>query len=308
VRKALLLVNPIAGRAGHGLARARCIEAMTAQGLAVEVLETGGPGQVARLVAGYQGADFDMLVAAGGDGTIREVAEAASWLDVPVGIIPLGTSNSVARELGIPTRPLEAARVAATGAARAVDMAETSGRRFLMCLGVGFDAEVVARVHASRRGGIHMASYVPHATQALFSYAFPPIEVVVDGVAAPPGPVQVVVANTRMWGGPMVLSREARIDDGWLDVCLFYGGRWSLTAQALRALLGQPLARRRERFSGRGALVLRAREVFIPGPPSAPVEMDGDPGPPLPLAIQVLPKAVQIVVPKEKLPDGAPEG
>ena len=306
MRKALLVVNPVAGRARHGLARARCIEAMTALGLAVEVLETGGPGQVARLVADYQGADFDMLLAAGGDGTIREVAEAASWLDVPVGIIPLGTSNSVARELGIPTKPLEAARVAALGVPRAVDMAETSGRRFLLCVGVGFDAEVVARVHASRRGGMHIASYLPHVTQAFFSYAFPPVEVVVDGVAAPPGPVQVIVANTRIWGGPLVLAPEARIDDGWLDVCLFYGGRWSLTAQALRALLKRPMAGRKERFSGSGALVLRAREVFIPGPPSAPVEMDGDPGPPLPLSIKVLPKAVQVIVPREKLPESAP--
>jgi diacylglycerol kinase (ATP) len=301
MRKVLFLGNPIAGQARHGLIRARCVEVMTELGLTVELLETTGPNQIARLVAEYRGADFDLLVAGGGDGTIREVAETASRLDIPFGIIPLGTSNSVARELGVPTRPVEAARVVATGVPRAVDMAEAAGRRFLLCLGVGFDAEVVAAVHASRRGGIHMASYLPAILKSGATYAFPPIEVVVDGVPAPPGPVQVVVGNTRVWGGLMVLAKDARIDDGLLDVCLFYGGRWSLTGQALRALFKRPMAMRRDRLSGSGAILCSAREVFIPGPPSAPVEMDGDPGPHLPLSIKVLPKAVKAIVPRDKV-------
>ena len=299
MRRAILIANPIAGRSRHGLTRARCVAVMAELGLEADVLETTGPNQVARLVADYGRNDFELLVAAGGAGTVREVAETASWLDLPVAIIPLGTSNSVARELGIPGRPAEAARVAATGRPRRVDMAETSGRRFLLCLGVGFDAEVVTRVHASRRRGIHMAAYVPAGLGALFGYTFPPIEVNVDGVAAPAGAVQVVVSNTRTWGGPFVLARDARIDDGWLDVCLFYGGRLSLAVQALRAALKRPLAVRPDRSGASGAVVLRAREVFIPGPPSAPVEMDGDPGPTLPLHLKVLPGAVRVIAPAE---------
>jgi diacylglycerol kinase family enzyme len=176
-------------------------------------------------------------------------------------------------------------------------MAEAAGRRFLLCVGVGFDAEVVGRVHAARRQGLSQLNYVPAAAAAFFAYGFPPVEVVVDGVAAPPGPVQVVVANTRTWGGPLVLARDARIDDGLLDVCLFYGGRGALTGQALRAMLKRPLAKRPDRAGASGALLYQAREVYIPGPPSAPVEMDGDPGPPLPLHIKVLPKAVKAIVP-----------
>lgn len=297
--KALLVANPISGKAGHGMVRARCVEAMAERGLAVQVIETTGPGQIARLIAEHKGADFDMLVAAGGDGTIREVADVASRLDVPLGILPLGTSNSVARELGIPTRPVEAAKVAATGTVRQVDMGETSGQRFLLCVGVGFDADVVANVHASRRGGINMmASYVPAIVKSGLTYAFPAIEVVIDGVAAPPGAVQVVVGNTRTWGGPFVLAPEARMDDGLLDISLFYGGRAALTAQALRAVLKQPMAKRKDK--GSGALHYQAKEVFIPGPPSASVEIDGDPGPPLPLAIKVLPKVLKVVTPEEK--------
>lgn len=298
-RKALFIINPVSGRASHGMTRARCLEAMEDAGLSVEVVETTGPAQVARLVAGREGADFDLLVAGGGDGTIREVAETASWLEVPFGIVPLGTSNSVARELGIPRRPAEAARVVASGRPRAVDMAEAAGRRFLLCIGVGFDAEVVARVHAARRQGLSQLSYVPAAMGAFFTYGFPGIEVVVDGAAAPPGPVQVVVGNTRTWGGPMVLSQDARIDDGLLDVSLFYGGRGSLTGQALRALMKRPLSKRPDRPGASGVLLFKAREVYVPGPPSAPVEMDGDPGPPLPLHIKVLPRAVEVIVPAD---------
>jgi diacylglycerol kinase (ATP) len=271
---------------------------MAEMGLDVELLETAGPGRVAQQVAEYRGADFDMLVAAGGDGTIREVAETASRLDVPFGIVPLGTSNSVARELGLPTRPVEAARVVASGVPRPIDMAEAAGRRFLLCVGVGFDAEVVAAVHSSRRGGISLAHYVPAALKACMTYTLPHIEVVIDGVPQPPGAVQVVVGNTRVWGGPMVLAPEARMDDGLLDVCLFYGGRLSLLGQGLRAVMRLPLATRRERLAGSGAILCRAREIFIPGPPSVPVEMDGDPGPPLPLSIKVIPKAVRAIVPR----------
>ena len=299
MRKALFVGNPIAGRAGHGLVRARCVEAMTGLGLEVEMVETSGPGQVAGLIAERRNADFDMLVAAGGDGTIREVADTASRIDVPFGIIPVGTSNSVARELGLPTKPLEAARVVATGAPRAVDMADAAGRRFLLCVGVGFDAEVVSTMHATRRGGISLVHYLPAVVRACLSYSFPHIEVVVDGVPQPPGPVQVVIGNTRVWGGPMVLAPEARVDDGLLDVCLFYGSRLSLLGQGVRALLRRPMAGRRNRLSGSGAILCRAREVFIPGPPSVPVEMDGDPGPPLPLAIKVLPGAARVIVPTD---------
>ena len=297
MRKALFVVNPISGGARHGLARAACLEALGAAGVEVEVLELPGPGETARAIGEYQGVDFEALLAGGGDGTVREVAEVASRLELPLGIIPLGTSNSVARELGLPLDPVKAARVAAAGKVRVVDMAQAGPARFLLCAGVGFDAEVIRRVHAGRRGGISVLSYVPRALSAFFSYPFPGVDVVVDGVPAPPGATQVVIANARVWGGWFHLAREARIDDGLLDVVLFYGGRFSLTRQVIRAFFKRPMLPRRGRDSGPGAIEMQGHEVFIPGSPAAPFQIDGDMAGSPPLSIKVLPGALKVIAP-----------
>jgi diacylglycerol kinase family enzyme len=299
MRKALFVVNPISGRGEHGLVRARCVEAMAAGDLEVEVLETPGPGGTARAVGEYRGADFEMLVAGGGDGTVREVAEVAARLDLPLGIIPLGTSNSVVRELGLPLDPVSASRVAASGRERTVDMGEAGGVRFLLCLGAGLDADVIRRVHRGRQHGISKLSYVPATLGAFFRYEYPGIEVVIDGTPMPPGPFQVVVANARVYAGYFAVASEAEVDDGLLDVCLLYGGKWSLLRQGLRALRKRPLLARPQRHAGAGAIVLRAREIFIPGPPSAPVEIDGDPAAGLPQTVRVLPGALRVIVPGE---------
>ncbi len=298
MRKALFIVNPISGRGKHGLVRARCVEALNAAGLEVDVLETPGPGEAARIVGEYEKSDFHVLLAGGGDGTVREVAEVAARLEVPLGIIPLGTSNSVARELELPLDPVAASKAAATGRVRTVDMAEAGGARFLLCLSAGFDAEVVRRVHRGRRHGISKLSYVPAALGAFWSYAFPGIEVIVDGVPAPRGAHMLVVANGRTYAGYFQVARDAAIDDGLLDVCLLYGGKWSLVRQALRAFGKKALIARPEHHRGTGAVHIRAREVFIPGPPSVPVEIDGDMAGALPQRVRVVPGALKVIVPE----------
>ncbi len=298
MRKALFLVNPISGRGKHGLARARCIEALNAGGVEVEVLEIPGPSQAGRLVGEHQGTDFEMLLAGGGDGTVREVAEVAAHLELPLGIIPLGTSNTVARELGVPLDPVAASRVVGSGRVRVVDMAEAGGVKFMLCLGAGLDAEVIRRVHRNRHHGIRKRSYVPAILSSYFGYGYPGLEVAVDGKAMPPGAFQVVVANARSYAGYFEVAGRAEIDDGLLDVCLLYGGKWSLFRQALRALRKTSLLTRPESHRGSGAICLRAREVFIPGPPSAPVQIDGDMAAGLPQTVRVLPGALKVIAPE----------
>ncbi|MHC4914393.1 MAG: diacylglycerol/lipid kinase family protein [Planctomycetota bacterium] len=300
MRKVILAVNPVSGRARHGLVRARCVEALNSAGLEVDVLDIPGPGEAARVIGEYGGADFDALLAGGGDGTVREVAEVAARLEIPLGIVPLGTSNSVARDLGLPLDPVKAAALIPSAGERSIDMADAGGAKFLLCMSAGLDAEVVRRVHSGRSGGIRKLSYVGATLGSFFGYSYPPLEVVVDGVPMPEGAIGVVVANARVYAGYFELASEAEIDDGLLDVCLFYGGKWSLVRQAVRAWRGRPLRARPERHSGSGAIVLQAREVFIPGPPSAPVQIDGDVAAGLPRTIKVLHRSLRVLVPGSK--------
>jgi YegS/Rv2252/BmrU family lipid kinase len=298
VRKVLLAVNPISGRGRHGLVRARCVEALNAAGVEVDVLDIPGPGRAATAIGEYGGADFDALLAGGGDGTVREVAEVAARLDVPLGIVPLGTSNSVARDLGLPLDPVRAATALVESVERSIDVAEAGGVRFLLCMSAGFDAEIIRRVHSGRSGGIRKLSYLGAALGSFFGYGYPPLEVVADGVPLPEGAIGAVVANARVYAGYFELAPGAEIDDGRLDVCVFYGSKWSLVRQALRAWRGRPLVARPQRHSGTGAIVLQAREVFIPGPPSAPVQIDGDVAAGLPQTVKVLHRALRVLVPK----------
>jgi YegS/Rv2252/BmrU family lipid kinase len=297
MRKALFLVNPISGRGEHGLVRARCVEALNAGGLELEVLDIPGPGETARAVGEYQEADFDLLLAGGGDGTVREVAEVAAHLELPMGIVPLGTSNSVARELGLPLDPVAAARAVTSGVERRIDVAEAGGAKFLLCVSAGFDAEVVRRVHQRREGGISKFSYASASIGAFFRYEFAGIEVVADGKPMPEGAFMVVVANARVYAGHFEVATRAEIDDGLLDVCLYYGSKWSLIGQGMRAFKKRPPRARPDRHRGSGAITVRAREVFIPGPPSVPVQIDGDIAAGLPQTIKVLPGELRVIVP-----------
>jgi YegS/Rv2252/BmrU family lipid kinase len=298
-RKALFVVNPVSGRGSHALLPSKCIEVMNADGLEVEVLETSGPGSVAEDVALHQGSDYQIIVAGGGDGTVREVAQVARKIDLPLGIVPLGTSNSVVRELGISLDPLQAASTVATGQNRIIDVGEANGALFLLCHSAGFDAEVVKRVHKKRHGGISMLRYLPAAMATFFSYELRSIEALVDGLEAPPGAVQIVICNARTYGGVMHLSPDATIDDGLLDVCLFYGSRWSLLGQALRVLIGRKLKLRASRHAGNGVLIIKAREIVIAGPPSLPVEIDGDIAANPPHTIKVIRAGLTVIVPAE---------
>jgi YegS/Rv2252/BmrU family lipid kinase len=298
MRRALLVANPASGRGSGGLARARCLEELLACGVAAEVVESPGPGLIAQAVGEHPRSDFELLLAAGGDGTVREVAEVAARLELPLGILPLGTSNSFARELGLPVAPEAAARIAGRGRVRRVDMGLAGGAGFVLCWGAGIDAEVVRRVHLGRRGGTSKLKYVAAAAGALVGHTLSGIEATVDGVCIPAGAVQLVVCNARLYGGHFVLAPEARLDDGWLDVVLVYGGRGALLGQALRALRRRPLAGRPLQGSGPGAVLLRAREVLVSGPPGVPVEIDGDIAAGLPVRITVQPGRLQVIVPR----------
>ncbi len=160
----------------------------------------------------------DGVIAVGGDGTLGEVVAGLSGTPVPVGIIPVGTANVVARELRIPLSPEKAARVLLSGKTRQVDLGRANGRPFLAMVGVGLDGAIVAALSKVRTGPISMASYVRPSLAAVRAYAWPELKVEIDGRALEVPCYGILACNTANYGGIFHLVPGASCSDGLLDL------------------------------------------------------------------------------------------
>jgi diacylglycerol kinase (ATP) len=277
-RRALLILNPTAGTRTREGAR-RAVETLRALGVAVAVRETACRGDAERYAASASRADFDVVVAAGGDGTINEVANGLGRHSPPLAIVPLGTANVLASELGLPLRPEAAARVIAEAQPRPIYVGLANGRRFLQMAGAGFDACVVEGVSAGLKRRLGKGAYVWRTAVELGRYGFPQLRVELDGGSFEA--VSVIVAKGRFYAGRFVAAPLASPERPSFQVVLF---RKPGRVGALRALAALGLGRL-------GSLpeveIRAARSVGIAGADGAPVQADGDVVGRLPVRIEI---------------------
>jgi YegS/Rv2252/BmrU family lipid kinase len=217
----------------------------------------------------------DLVIAIGGDGTIRAVCEELAGTGIPVGIIPAGTGNLLARNLSIPLYLRAAVDVGLNGQDRAIDMVRVSGddmedATFLVMAGMGFDAAIMEGVNEEFKKKVGWLAYVWSALKALM---FPAIrvEVSVDGGEFTKHRARtVVIGNVGHLQAGMPLIPDAAIDDGQLDVVLLYPRRFlSWLPLAARVLTKNP---RTDDTITR----MRGREVVVRTPAPAPRQLDGD--------------------------------
>lgn len=289
LRRALTVVNPIAGRGRGREVAVRLTEALGSHGIELDLAPTtqAGDGRAAAARAG----DYDLVVAIGGDGTINEVVNGLE-ADRPVALFPLGTGNVLAKELRLPRRVERFCAMVERGRETRVDVGALGGeRRFLSMVGVGFDAAVSHAVHARRDGAIRMSHYCLPLLRALVTYRFPRVTVRIDGGEAVGSAGFVLVSNVRSYGGPLVITPQAEHDDGLLDVCVLPRGSLPRYLRALAAfLLG--LQRRLS-----GARYYRGRAVEITADEPVPCQVDGDPAGFVPARVAMLDRALRMVVP-----------
>ncbi len=286
-----MITNPISGRAPRQAALPRHVEALGEFGLSVELTPTKAPGHAGDLAREACRAGVDAVVVAGGDGTINEVLNGMEPGRTALATFPTGTSNILARELKIPFSARGAARVIAAGRRMKMDVGVANGRRFLMVVGVGWDAEVVNAVSAARTGHLGKHRYLAHIAATAMTYKFPPLSVTVDGVARPRPDHMVFVCNTRNYAAYFALTPDARPDDGKLDFLLVKeGGARNYVRWAVAALTGTlPRYRDVDYVQGTSLRVETAEPI--------PWQVDGDPGGTTPLDISLLPGALEVIVP-----------
>ncbi len=286
-----IIVNPVSG-GGRGVKLAGALRAaLEGRGLSCHLERTLQAGH-ARQLAG--GSDANCVAVVGGDGTVNEVLNGLAEGGRMLAVLPSGTANVVARELGIPRNAEVVARCIAEARTRRMDVGRCGERRFLLGAGAGLDAEVVRRLSLRRGRRSSVLHWVPPALATFLHYDFPPIRATVDGRVASESAQYAIVGNCRYSAGIFPITPEARPDDGLLDVCLIH-------QVSLLRLLRLLTAVWRPGFTKRDDVVyLQGREVvFEPaGDEAAPLQVDGDPAGRLPARFGILPRAVELVTPQ----------
>ena len=221
------IINPISGGVRPDAARARAELAsaiVDRHGDPAEVFVTERQGHARELTKAAVARGAKLVMAWGGDGTINEVASALTFGDVPLGIIPAGSGNGLARQLSISRKPAEAIRHAISAEPRRIDVGEMNDRLFVNLAGIGFDAYVAKKFHedGSRRRGL--ITYASIAARALVNYQPATYTIRTDGEDGPVTTVRAVlvtVANSPEFGNGAVIAPGARVDDGLLDLIVF---------------------------------------------------------------------------------------
>ncbi|HVS06754.1 MAG TPA: diacylglycerol kinase family protein [Candidatus Dormibacteraeota bacterium] len=270
-RRALFVVNPALQRTGSDFGR-RLLELAGELGWEAMVLETKAGLNVEAIGAALARREFHLVLAAGGDGTVAEVMAAAHQRSLPMGIVPLGTANIVARELGLPAGWRRATRrvLEHFPATRAVDLARVNDGYMALAAGIGFDATVMRHTPATLKYWFGRAAYF--VAGAWWLPRAPHFECTIraDGEEMKITAVVVLIVNAGMLGAaPFRFGPNIAIDDGWLDVCVYR----PRTALDRAGVLWRIF---RQRADGDSMLQRKARSVEIIAPDVQWNEVDGE--------------------------------
>lgn len=286
--RALVIFNPVAGWRRRRFLR-RVLDELGRRGVRVTVRETRGRGDAERFAREASAAAFDRLVVAGGDGTINEAVNGLRDRALPVAIVPLGTANVLAAEIGLRIDAAAVAAAIASGPVRPVAMGRVNGRRFAMMAGIGFDAHVVEHVSLPLKRATGKLAYIAEMLSRMRAYRPTLYEVCIDGRVH--RAASAIIAKGHFYGGRFVCAPAARLDSPDLHVCLFgRAGRVQIVRYAAALALGA-LHRLPD------VTIVPARHVEVLGPAGEPVQGDGDTLARLPAAVDVLPDDLRLVMP-----------
>ena len=287
-RRALVIHNPTAGWRRRRRFD-KIVSALIREGVDVHVKPTTQRGDAETFARAIDANSVDVVAVAGGDGTINEVVNGLGDSRMPLAIIPLGTANVLAHEIGLGGSPKEIAATIARGQPREISVGIVNDRRFVMMAGFGFDAYVVSQVQPAIKRLFGKAAYVLSTFQALFSFRFPKYRVTVDGETL--DVASAVIANGHYYGGKFVCARDARLEDPNLHAVLFLSPGPLATIRyaiwlALNRLDKLPDVR-----------IVPAKDISVERIDNEPVQGDGDILAHLPARITLAPVALALLMP-----------
>ncbi len=264
------------------------------------LLATTGPGDARRLACQAVGDGFETIIAAGGDGTVNEalngIADASGGLErARLGVLPMGTVNVFARELGMPLRLDDAIEVLQRGRESRIDLpacdltvdGKTERRYFIQLGGAGLDSRAVELVSLRLKKQVGPLAYLIAGVKA---YIEKHPAITITGGASIVGEL-VLLGNGRYYGGAFHFFPRADLRDGLLDACVF---PTASLARIFLVGLGM-LGARPHRFAA--GILLQASEFTLTSASRVCLELDGENAGELPARISILPKALRVIVP-----------
>jgi diacylglycerol kinase family enzyme len=284
----IVIYNPTAGpRRVHRLWDV--LDILSGNGVRVRLMETANAGHATSLAAEAAAGGAPLVVAAGGDGTIAEVAAGLAGSRTAMGIIPLGTANVLSQELNLPYLPRDIAAALAFRRTRTLwpGMASSLGgnRLFVQMLGVGLDAQVVHALPRSLKRVFGRGAYVAQTLREMLRYEYRPIHIRLDGDLAEAG--SVIISKGRLYAGNYMLAPDAVSNLPGFSVALF-GANGPCAALLYGAALPLNLLPRAP-----GMRLVRASQVEILD--AGPAQADGDPAGAAPMMIRDAAMPIEIV-------------
>lgn len=291
--KVAVLWNPRGGRGRATRLKPQAEAALAV--LAPRWVETRGGAHTTEQARRLVEEGFETVVAAGGDGTVGQVAAGLVGSETSLAVLPFGTGNDLSRCLGIGTDVVRACAAITAGRVTAIDMAEWSSPggpgHFVNVAGCGFDGEVARTINEGFSKVSGQAAYLLAILRTLRRYQPVPVRVEVDGQVDEGPAMLCAVANATSYGGGLRIAPTASLDDGLLDVVRVGAlSKAEFLANFSKLLKGTHLAHPKVTH-------LRGRSIKLTAPASAPFLTDGEMVPGGEVSVDVLPKALHVVVP-----------
>jgi diacylglycerol kinase (ATP) len=322
--QAELIYNPSGGQVVVRHELGNVVAFLNRYGWSVALRETSKPLEATELARRAVNRGARVVIAAGGDGTVNEVANGLVNTDAALGVLPVGTTNSWALQMGIPAldpllpgtpaakmiaaleervaRPLpanyyrklllDAAQVLVEAHTVAVDTGELSGRYFLMWAGIGFDAAIAESIPLKEKKALGSWAYVLPAIESASRYSGTDAWLNIDGKVVKVSTPLIVVSNIQLYGGMIAIGAKACVNDAKLDVCIFKGGGFlTFVQQAMKVLSHRHLHDPQVEYH-------QCREIVVKSRQPLPVHVDGEPFTRTPVAIRTVPSSLKVIVPK----------
>ncbi|MTJ10592.1 MULTISPECIES: lipid kinase [unclassified Anabaena] len=287
--RALLLVNRHSRQGEASLLQAiNCLETL---GFTLIQESTKDPTQLGDVIRRYQ-REIDLVIVGGGDGTLNAAVEAIVDTQLPLGILPLGTANDLARTLNIPNSLPEACQIIAGGKLRRIDLGVVNGKYFFNVASLGLSVNITQGLtqEVKRRWGIF--AYAATALQVIWKSRPFSAEIRINDQSVLVKTVQIAVGNGRYYGGGMAVVHDAAIDDQRLDLYSLEMDHWWQIIPLL------PAMRQGRHIDWPNVRALQGQEIIVTTRRPHSINTDGEITTHTPAVFRVIPQAIAVFVPE----------
>jgi diacylglycerol kinase (ATP) len=299
IKRIAVILNPVAGRGQAGRRRYE-VESYFSRAVrnihnivSWKIIETTGHGSATQIARDAVDSGVQVVVAAGGDGTLCEVLNGIVGSDVKLGLIPLGTGNDFARTIGVGLSIKNAVLSVFYGDPVKIDVGKIRDRYFINVAGCGFDALVAERINSGTGNLRGKAAYISAVLQTLKDFEPVDMKLTLDGETRTVRALLCAVANARSYGGGMKVAPDALLNDGVFDICLVSAGKWEFVKSFPKVFKGT-------HTTHPDVYMARAKTVCVETEKPIRVIVDGEQYGETPAEFTLLPQAITLLGPERQ--------